>query len=128
MPEAPQTPEPVGPKRDDKGRLLPGGPSLNAGGDPSWLRDVRAKLRAGSADAAEYLVRVVNGKEVTVHTNADGEDVEVPVQPRDRIAAAKVIFEYTVPKPKQEVEVNASTGETSELRREVLTILAGLDS
>lgn len=126
--EPPQTPTAEATRDPKTGRILPG-KTLNPGGDPKWLGEVRRRLQAGCVDAADYLVSVVRGEEKFLDVyGKEATEIELPVMPKDRIAAAKVIFEYTVPKPRQELEVSGSTGETSELRREVLARLVGLDS
>jgi hypothetical protein len=79
------------PTRDAKGRLLPGH-SGNPGGVPKWVREVRAELEEGSKDAADLLRRVVKD-----------EDAFLGV----RVMAAKVILEFSLPKPKVEVKVDA---------------------
>lgn len=86
------------PIRDALGRIAPGA-TLNPGGQPQWLRDVKAKLEAGNTKAADYLLSVIDGKETAVMATKDGP-IDIPVQPKDRIAAVKVVFEYTIPKPR----------------------------
>ena len=50
QPENPQEPGPQRPPRDERGRLLPGGPSLNFGGRPSFARELR-ELRSRRSGA-----------------------------------------------------------------------------
>jgi hypothetical protein len=115
--------------RDPKtGRILPGR-TLNPGGQEKWVKECRERLLAGSVDAADYLVRVIRGEEqfITV-VGKDATEVTLPVQPKDRINAVKLLFEFTLTKPKQEVEVSAGTTAMSEAQRAVLARLTGLDS
>ena len=124
MSSEPQTPSPVALKRDSQGRLLPGQGSLNPGGQPKWLRTVREALENGSAEAAGYLVRVVAGEETEHVVDKDGAAIEVPLRGKDRIAAAKVILEFTVPKPKQELELSSGARPLSGLATELLLRVA----
>ena len=80
--------------RGPDGRALPGH-AINSGGRvKKWLIPVRKELRAGSVEAAELLRRVIKD---------DGEKTT------DRIAAAKTVLDFSVPKPKQTVEVKDAT-------------------
>ena len=79
--------------RDEKGRIAPGSESLNPGGLPQWVREVRNALQGGSVEAAEYARSVL--KDASEET-------------KNRLFAAKLVLDFTVPKPKQEVEVSGS--------------------
>lgn len=130
MPDKPQTPTAVEPKRNEKGQLVAGGGSLNPGGEPRWLREVRSELEAGSLDAAKYLARVVRGEEKFLSVvGKDATQVELPVMPKDRIAASKVVFEYIIPKPR-EVAADADKGKKAlpDLPKALIDELARLDS
>lgn len=130
-PDEPQTPTTVEPKRDEQGRVVPNTGSLNPGGELRWVKKLRKRLQKGCPGAADYLISVIQGNETFVTVvGKDATEVTLPVMPKDRIAACKLLFEYTVPKPKQEVEVtgNASGGQMSEVARGLLSKLAGLDS
>jgi hypothetical protein len=94
------------PKRDEKGRLLPGHTANPGGRVSTWLKAVKAELRAGSRDAADYLRRVVSDEDASC---------------KDRIAAAKTILDFTVTKPKQTLEVKRTADDLlSGLDREAL--------
>lgn len=130
MSDEPQPSTAAGQPRDPKtGRLLGGHGSLNPGGQDKWVKECRERLLAGSVDAADYLVRVIRGEEkfVTV-MGKDAVEVTLEVQPKDRINAVKLLFEFVLTKPKQEVEVSSGPGAMSEAQREVLARLAALDS
>lgn len=126
MADEPQPPLTQG--RDPKtGRILPGH-TLNPSGEPAWLSALKARLREGSLAAADYLNRVVKGEETFVTVvGKDATEVTLPVMPKDRIAAVKVMFEYLVPKPK-EPQDPASTQSRTALAERILARLAGLDS
>lgn len=86
---APQKPSPV--ERDEKGRPVQGGGSLNPGGQPKWVKEVRDALAQNCVPLAEKRLR-----KILEEDHAD---------PDDWIKAAKVVFEFTIPKPKQDVNV-----------------------
>lgn len=73
----------VAAERRPDGTFGPGN-AANPGGQPKWLKQVRESLKALTPLAAERLKGII----------LDGED-------KDSVAAAKVVLEYTVPKPKQ---------------------------
>lgn len=64
--------------------------TANPGGQPKWLKGVRESLKNLTPLAARTLESVMTG--------ADKD--------ADRVAAAKVVLEYTVPKPKQTLKVS----------------------
>lgn len=105
--------------READGRWKPG-VSGNPSGTHRWLQKVRKRLQKGSARAATYLMRVADGKETTYKVTKDGATVEVELEAKDRIMACKVILEYTVPKPKQELEVTTTPSPLEGIDREVL--------
>lgn len=127
MSEPPQTPTPAA-KRDANGRILPGQGSLNPGGQPQWVGSVRKMLEACVIDGVVVLQKIIAGDREDIYLTKSGEELKVECRAKDKIAAVKLAMEFTLSKPKQEVEVNSSSGETSELRREVLARLVGLDS
>lgn len=79
---------PEGPARDAKGRLLPGH-SGNPGGFPKEIADVQKMLRERCLPRAQERLSEL----------LESEDEQIAV------AAVKVTFDYTVPKPKQSLEV-----------------------
>lgn len=95
-------------KRDAKGRLAKGS-SGNPGGLPKWRRDLAEALKASAQAAANLLDEVISDD------NADMQH---------RIQAAAVALRYTVPAPKQKVEV--SGGVSLDLTREELRAIATL--
>lgn len=126
MADEPQTS--TAPLRDAKGRLVSGGGSLNPSGEHKWLADVKKELQGGSIDAAQYLNRVIKGEETFVTVvGKDATEVTLPVMPKDRIAAVKVLFEYLLPKPKAP-EDDAEKATRNALAERILARLAGLDS
>jgi hypothetical protein len=102
--------------RDEKGRLVRGSGNLNPGGRLKWAKRVRNLLAGGCEDTAKFLVRVVTGEEKEM--GEDGERVDAKL--KDRIAAAKIIFEYALPKPKQSVEVTSQPSPLAGIDRETL--------
>lgn len=76
------------------GRLLPGHTNNPGGRIKKWLAPIKHELRAGSLDALRLLSRIIKD---------DGEKTG------DRIMAARTVLEFTIPKPKQTVEVKDST-------------------
>ena len=71
------------------GRGFTKGKSGNPGGQPQWVKKVRDSLRALTPLAKKTLRDVMQ----------NGED-------KARVAAAKTVLEYTVPKPKQRLKVS----------------------
>lgn len=127
MSKAPQTPISEV-KRDAQGRILPG-QTLNPGGLPAWVGPVRAMLEAGALRGAKLLCEVIDGTAKDVHVTKDGEEIPIDCRMKDRLFAVRLAFEFTIPKPKQEVEVSAGGANTmSEVQRAALSKLAGLDS
>ncbi len=123
-----QPPTPQAPKRDEKGRLLPGN-TANPGGFPKRIAKARKLLSKGSIPAAQFLIDVVEGKDVESFVTEDGERMAVPARAKERIAAAKVILEHTVPKPKADGDDSSPAAqETREIGNAILRRLAGLDS
>lgn len=66
------------------------GQSGNPGGQPAWLKKVRQSLRGLTPLARKTL------REVMKNAPKDG----------DKVRAAEVVLKYTVPQPKQRVEVS----------------------
>lgn len=129
MADGPQTPSVEGPRDPKTGQIKPGH-TLNPGGEPRWLRSVRAELEAGSVEAARYLVRVAKGEEKFVSVYGKNcTEIELPVLPKDRIAASKVVLEYVVPKPKEKA-ADADRGKKAlpDLPKAIVDELARLDS
>lgn len=83
----PQQSKPPVVRRED-GTIASGTP--NPGGIPKWLKGVRDSLKSLTPLAATTLESVMR------HGEND----------KDRVAAAKVVLEYTVPKPKQTLKVS----------------------
>lgn len=73
---------------------FPKGKSGNPGGQPKWLREVRDGLRSLAPKAYRRLESIID-------TGSD----------KDATAAAKVVFEYTLPKPKQTHRVEGKNGD-----------------
>lgn len=111
------------PKRDDKGRLLPGH-TANPGGVPKWVRAVREHMEGTAAKAAQLLEDVIDGKPVDITVN--GEQVTMTPELSDRIRAAEIVLSYTVPKPtaKSEVEVTGVATRLDQLTRDEVLALA----
>lgn len=78
-----------------RGRPFKKGQSGNPGGGPKWLKGVRESLKGLTPLARKTLREVMKGSE------KDG----------DRVAAARVVLEYTVPKPKQTHRVEGKGGD-----------------
>lgn len=79
------------PARDDNGRVLPGGGSLNPGGRPKLIRDVQAELEKGSAEAAQKLVALVAHED-----------------PKVAHAACIAVLDRVIGRPKERVEVKSN--------------------
>lgn len=71
------------------------GKSPNPGGQAKWLKEVRQSLRDLTPLAAKTLKQVM----------------EEGAKDSDKTAAAKVVLEYTVPKPKQTHRVEGKGGD-----------------
>lgn len=92
------------PERGERGKWLPG-VSPNPGGQPKWVRGLRESLREHCAPlAARHLARVLGGP-VPKDETPEEAAVYAEVSADDRTRAAKVVLEYTMPKPKATVTV-----------------------
>lgn len=92
------------------------GKSGNPGGQPEWVASVRDSLMQVTQDGAGVLRDIVRG--VPVDVDVDGEVRKVTPQVRDRIAAIKLAFEYTLPKPDAEALAKAIKEAGAPLTRE----------
>lgn len=92
------------PARAKDGKLLPGGPSLNPGGQPEWVRRTKEDLRACVPGAVKRLKSIIES----------GSD-------DDAARAAKVIFDFTIPKPATKIDVDADV-------KQSVSPLAGLST
>jgi hypothetical protein len=99
----PQASTPQGPARDEKGRILPGQGSLNPSGQPAWVAEIREQLRQGLPAAAKTLAGIIDGTATQRALDRAGNEVVLDPPFKDRVAAVKVLFEFTLPKPKLEV-------------------------
>lgn len=95
-------------KRDAKGRLRPGS-SGNPGGLPKWRKELTEALKDSAQSAANLLERVIDD---------EGADMQ------HRIQAAAVALRYTVPTPKQQVEVSGSVSALQQIDAETLRRIA----
>jgi hypothetical protein len=91
--ENPQLRNPAVVERRDDGTFAGGG-SANPGGQAKWLKEIRAGLRSLLPEAKNRLGEIIRS----------GSD-------KDSTAAAKVVLEYTVPKPKQTHRVEGKGGD-----------------
>lgn len=92
-----------GPKRDAKGRLLPGS-SGNPGGRPKGLAaKVRAETRDGD-ELVEFHLAVLRG-EIDTTVIANGVPTEIPAPLKERLTAAAWLAERGFGKPEQSVKV-----------------------
>lgn len=76
------------------GKPFKKGESGNPGGAPKWLKEVREGLKSLHPAAKQRLTSII----------ADGSD-------KDATAAIRVVYEYTVPKPKQTHRVEGKNGD-----------------
>lgn len=83
-------------ERDERGRVVKGTP--NPGGQPKWVREVQGALRESAERANEILLRILNDPEAT--------------RP-ELLKAVEIAFSYTLPKPKQTVELEGSVTTTT---------------
>lgn len=102
------------------------GQSGNPGGQPKWVKGVRDLLQEAAPEAADYLRKVIQG--VPFLMTVDGEAIEVPAEHQHRVAAARTVLEYTMPKPtaKVDVQANVAAVQLSQLSREELLAIAAL--
>lgn len=91
-------------KRDDKGRIAGGG-SLNPGGQPKWVKELRDLLQEDAGAARKLLRKVID---------SDREDMQ------HRIQAASVVLRYTVPTPKVSLDVTSGDRPLENVPTEVL--------
>lgn len=97
-----QTKTPDAPRRDEKGRLLPGS-SGNPGGLSKWQRKLVKALESKAAPlAAELLVKVLGD-----------EDGKYNIA--EQLKAADIALKYAAPRPQQRVTVEGHVSTTSPL-------------
>lgn len=92
-----------------KGTPFPPGKSGNPTGLPAWRRDLTAALKDDALHAAKLLRGVV-----------DNEDEDMG----HRIQAAGIILRYTVPPPKQSLELSGAVQGVGALDEETLRRIA----
>lgn len=80
----------AGIERVQRGHFAPG-KSANPGGQSKWLTEIRAGLKAMHPAARERLEKIIK----------DGTD-------KDAASAIRVLYEFTLPKPKQRVKVEGA--------------------
>lgn len=119
MSTPPENKPPEGPKRDEKGRLLPGSTG-NPGGRSKRVQRARRGLEKGLPEAVDVLLGLIRAPRRTDYDDAEG------VSDRDKLAGIRLLLEFTVVKPKTEVEVNGTVSPLAGLTREdLLAIIKG---
>lgn len=93
------------------GRPFPKGKSGNPGGQPKWVKRVKKALGQHAERAAEVLRQVMDHGE-----------------PADQVRAAKVVLEYTMPKPTEKVQLDLNPAAASKLSGAMAAKLAEMDS
>lgn len=84
------------------------GQSGNADGVPRWVSEARAAIRGRLWDLAQrHLTRVLSGERPADSSEAE-DALYLDVSIEDRNAAAKLVMEYSIPKPKQSVGLTHS--------------------
>lgn len=76
-------------ERAPDGTFRPGAASPNPGGQPKWMKEMREGLKAMLPSARTRLAKIIE----------EGSD-------KDATAAARLVLEYTLPKPKTRVKVD----------------------
>lgn len=97
-------------ERDEKGRVRGGG-SLNPGGLPKWRRELAEALKESAEKGANLLAEVI-------------EDAGADMQ--HRLQASAIALRYTVPQPKQTVEVSGSVSTLQGIDAETIRKIASL--
>lgn len=94
--------------RAPDGTFKPGAPSANPGGQPKWMREMRESLKAMLPSTRKRLANIIES----------GSD-------KDATAAARLVLEYTLPKPRARVKVEgAGSSPLAGLSAEQLVALA----
>lgn len=125
--------EPQGPSAeariDERGRIRPGH-TLNPGGESKLIREAKDLLRQSALDGAKLLGRIIRGEEKETKYVKDVGEVELPVAPKDLIAAVKVTFDYVLakPKPEEDAQADKKSRRLAEVKEELLGEIAKLDS
>jgi hypothetical protein len=79
------------------------GQSGNPGGQPAWVKRAREAMRDELYPAAQaHLLRVLTGRR-PANARPEDDDMYDGVTVEDRTTAAKLVFEYALPKPKAQV-------------------------
>lgn len=102
-------------ERDEKGRIVRG--TLNPGGRPKWVAALVAQLEEHAVGAIDLLRSVVAGEPAKMQI--DGREVEVTPSIETRIRAAEIVLAYTLPKPKQAVEIEGQVATSGISLRDV---------
>lgn len=93
------------PLRREDGTIMPGGPSLNPGGKPAWVIAVRASLEGiVSRKGVRLLEQVIGGEAVDM--KLEGETIQMTPELSDRLRALDLALQYSLAKPKQQVELS----------------------
>lgn len=83
----------------------------NNGGVPEVTRKLRDLLATeGASEAVEYLRKCVRGEQKDVYITMSGKVKTVPMAGKNRIQAGKHVLEFSLPKPKQELELTGKDG------------------
>jgi len=81
----------------------PGGPSPNPGGQPAWVKRARDAMRDELYPAAQaHLLRVLTGRRPR-DARLEDDAMYATVTVEDRTLAARLVMEYSIPKPKAQV-------------------------
>lgn len=91
------------PRRPD-GTILPGH-TANPGGQPRWVAAVRNSLQGIVSDKGVKLLEQVIGGEA-IDTVLEGEVIRMTPELADRLRALDIALAYSIPKPKQQLELS----------------------
>lgn len=97
--------------RPPPGKPFKKGQSGNPGGQPKWVKEVRDLLMEDAAAARKLLRRVIDD---------EGEET------KERVRASEIVLSYTIPKPKQEMEVSGSVSTLQGIDAETIRKIASL--
>lgn len=80
----------------------------NPGGQPKWVNEVKSALETCASEGAAFLLSIIRGEATAQVVTREGDVIEVGPSHENRLRAVDIALAYTMPKPKQQVEVSGT--------------------